>query len=1344
MAEPADSPADSLADASLRPALYHRLHRLLPFVASPGARVFWRRAGRLSLWAGVVGYFAFAFLVLALRYWVLPHVGDYRGDIERAASRALGLPVTIGHIDAGWRGLRPELTLADVRVADRQGNPALAFQQVDSVLSWWSVPSLSLRLHLLEIQEPTLLVRRNADGSFEVAGIPVESSGSDDGGALNWVLAQHRIHIKDATIVWEDLQRGAPPLTLEAVNLLLENSGSRHRFGLSALPPPELASRLDVRGDLRGGDPTRLEDWSGQLYTQFDSTDLAAWQAWVDYPVSLPKGHGALRLWLEVDEGLPVAATADVGLRDLRLQLAKDLPELDLLHLQGRISGQRRKGDTRLNGRQLSLATRAGVTLEPTDFAFTWQEGGLFSDRRRGSGSANTLDLGALAALAGHLPLGQEVRQWLEEYEPRGQVQDLKAVWSDKDGAAQEYNLKARFSDLGIKASTHFPGFAGMSGSVDAGDRGGSLTLRSQKATLDLPQVFPEPRIAVDSLTSQVSWKIEGPKLEVSLDNFAFTSPDATGSAQGTYRLGGEGPGTIDLTAGISKADGTAVWRYMPLAVSQDARDWLKTAITGGTASEAKLILKGDLARFPFLDPKEGQFLVTARIHNATLDYGTGWPRIDDIQGSLRFEAARMLIEAKSARLLGARLAAVKAEIPDLDAPEELLKITGKAEGPTAEFLKFIDQSPVGNKIDNFTEDMRAGGEGRLNLAIDMPLRHLVDTKVKGEFEFLNNQVTVEPGLPPITQVNGRLHFTDGGISIKEVTGQLLGGPLRLYASNEGDKVLVNASGNLTALALRRQLDLPLFDNLSGSAAWKGEVRVRKKSAEMVIESDLKGLASSLPEPFNKPASQTLPLRLERAALPDAPARKGAPPPVSREQVKFSLGKLAAAQLIRRRESAGLVLERGALALGEPLVLPERGLTLTIAQPSVDVDYWRQALLPPNGSSNGSSNNSNASGSAQEASLPLSQVLLKTPLLDAGGRRFHDVVLKASPTGTTWQLDLLAKEASGQIQWDGSGQGRVRARLKHLILPEATPQQAAMEKMGEAERQDELPGLDITADSFTLGSRRFGKLELLARNEGRVWRLDKVALNAPEGTINGKGLWRTDPRGAHRTDVEFRLEAGDAGKYLDRLGFPGTLKRGSATLAGKLAWNGTPTGLDVPSLSGDLKLTAEKGQFAKIEPGIGKLIGLLSLQTLPRRITLDFRDVFSEGFAFDSIEGTFKVQNGLMKTSDLAIDGPAAKVGIKGDINLDHETQNLRVRVQPALGSSVALGTAALVNPVAGVAALIAQKILQNPVDQIFAFEYAVTGNWEDPKVDKLSGGDKSGDKSPNSQGAKTDEPAKP
>jgi uncharacterized protein YhdP len=156
-------------------------------------------------------------------------------------------------------------------------------------------------------------------------------------------------------------------------------------------------------------------------------------------------------------------------------------------------------------------------------------------------------------------------------------------------------------------------------------------------------------------------------------------------------------------------------------------------------------------------------------------------------------------------------------------------------------------------------------------------------------------------------------------------------------------------------------------------------------------------------------------------------------------------------------------------------------------------------------------------------------------------------------------------------------------------------------------------------------------------------------------------------------------------------------------------------------LNGDLDLQAAKGQFVKLNPGAtGKLLGLISLQGLPRRISLDFRDVFSEGLAFDSLTSKVAIQNGLMRTERLQIDGPSARVVMRGEVDLKHETQRLNVNVQPELGGTAALGVA-IVNPIAGVATWVAHKVLQNPLNQMFGFDYLVTGTWDDPKVEKIS-----------------------
>ena len=193
------------------------------------------------------------------------------------------------------------------------------------------------------------------------------------------------------------------------------------------------------------------------------------------------------------------------------------------------------------------------------------------------------------------------------------------------------------------------------------------------------------------------------------------------------------------------------------------------------------------------------------------------------------------------------------------------------------------------------------------------------------------------------------------------------------------------------------------------------------------------------------------------------------------------------------------------------------------------------------------------------------------------------------------------------------------------------------------------------------------------------------------------------------------------GKYLERFGYPGSMQRGSAKLLGKLAWAGNPQTIDYPSLAGDLSLIAEKGQFLKIEPGIGKLLGILSLQALPRRITLDFRDVFSDGFAFDTITGTAVVAKGVLRTQDFLMRGPSAQVAMSGNIDLAQETQSLKIRVVPSVGDTLSVaGLLMLANPITGVASFLAQRLLKDPLGQAFAFEYAVSGTWADPKVEKV------------------------
>ena len=497
------------------------------------------------------------------------------------------------------------------------------------------------------------------------------------------------------------------------------------------------------------------------------------------------------------------------------------------------------------------------------------------------------------------------------------------------------------------------------------------------------------------------------------------------------------------------------------------------------------------------------------------------------------------------------------------------------------------------------------------------------------------------------------------------------------------------ARGDAQPAQLESFIDARLRRHLSGSASYVATVNMRDSLQRVLVESSLRGVASALPAPLDKPAGDALPLRVEFA-----PAEGGA-----RDRIAVSLGRLAAADIRRRRGGEGMQLQRAALAFSPPtqtLRLPEQGLLVYGSAAAADLDRWR-ALFAGSGGGGGG--------------LPIA-VELRLARADVLGKRVHNLAVRASAGADGWSAVVDADELAGQVDYRTEGGARLVARLLHLSVPEG-----AGEGDMAARKASDLPALDIVAERFSVRGKPLERRELYAAADGDDWRIDKLTLASPDAKIEASGRWRGGA--ASGSELKFTLNASDAGKFLGRVGYPDMVLGGKASLAGSLGWAGELPTLDYPSLSGDLKLSAEDGQFLEIDPGLGKLISLMNLQALPRRIALDFRDVFSKGFRFDRIDAVSRVEQGTMQLKQFHMAGPAAEVAMSGRVGLADETQQLKVRVVPSLGGTASTAVA-IVNPVAGVAAAIAQKVLKNPLGQIFSHEFDVSGSWTDPKVTKI------------------------
>ena len=1235
-------------------------------------------------------FFLFAAIVLALRYWLLPDIERYRPQIEARVAAAVGQPIRIGAIDAGWDGLRPQIALSDVRIYDAEGREALVLPSVENILSWRSLLHGEVRLRALRIQGPRLAIRRDAAGTLYVAGFKLAPGGGDSGFA-DRLLGPEEIEVRNAEIEWRDEKRGAPPLVLSALDLRVRSDGDRHAFGLVARPPIELSTRLELRGELDGRSMREASGWSGKLYAELGYTELAGWKAWVNYPLELEHGTGAVRVWAEVEGGKWRQATADVQLSQVAARLGDGLAPLRLQSLEGRLQARRtpsKDGDSyELGAAALSLAPEGGPVLPPVDFQLAWKaEGGQLY--------ANAIELEPVALVAESLPLPAEIRSLAAELAPRGQLADLRFDWRGDIAAPAGYKAQARFAELGLRPHETLPGFARLAGTLEASERGGRLYLQSRGAEIDLPRVFPEPRMVFDTLSAQVEWQRQGGVLSFSAPAISFANADLSGNASGSYVYASGGPGVIDFTAAVTRADAKNLAHDLPLGtlMGEKTRTWLAQGILAGHASDVHLRLKGDLRDFPFLDPEQGQFLVRAHVQKGQLHYAEGWPDITDIDGELVFERDRLDITGHSGHILGARVRDVHVGIGQLG-KRAVVMVNGGADGPTAEFFRFLASSPLRSGAGRFTETMAAQGDGHLKLRLELPIAELSASKVSGEYEFADNQLTLYRDLPPVEAARGRVAFTQSTFTLRDLRGRLFGGNLAASGGTRGRSLEFTARGDAQPATLEPFLDERLRAPLSGAAPYTATLTLREGMQRLVVESPLRGVTSELPPPFEKATADALPLRVDVIT-----AEAGA-----RQRVSVALGRVAALELLRRREADAMQLQRASLAFSPAagaLRLPERpGVLVYGSLASLDVDRWRAVM-----------------GGPVVAGGPLPAALeLKIARLDALGRRFNNVAFRGTADAAGWTANVDADEIAGQLSYKTEGAGLVTARLLHLSLAKESAAQAAAPPM----RAGTLPSIDFVAERFALRGGQLGRVELKAQRSGDDWRIENLAITNDDATVALSGAWRGGV--VSKSEISFDIDAYDAGRFMTRLGYPGMVLGGKVQLNGALSWQGSTLAPDYASLSGDVRMVAEDGEFLEIDPGLGKLVSLMNLQALPRRIALDFRDVFSKGFRFDRIDAAARLDRGVMDAKEFRMRGPAAEVTMAGAVDVARETQNLKVRVVPSLGGAASTAVVGIVNPVAGVAAALAQAMLKNPLGQIFAYEYQVTGGWADPKVAKLT-----------------------
>lgn len=1339
------------------------------------------------------GWLLFIVFWAVLHFVIVPRIDTLRPWLQEQATQRLGIGVRIGHIEAASNGLIPSLALHDVQLVDQQGRVALTLPTVQAAISPRSLAAGNLEQ--LYVEGAELDIRRATDHSIWIAGLQLSQVDAAPDAASDWFFSQPEIAIRHGQLRWTDETRGAAPLELADVDLVLRNRRFSHSFRLDASPPSAWGDRFTVQGlfshPVLARHAGQINTWSGQVYALFGDVDWSQLRDYVELGSHVSQGRGSVRAWADVVRGQFIGATADVLVKDVRLAQAEQIPAVVLPTASGRLAARRIDGGMEYTSEDLQFVTADGVRWPGGNARLSlWdaQEGKgvkIDSSAAHGELTAERLDLGALAQIAQRFPMDAALRAALESYQPVGLMQDFQARWKGAVSQPDTFTLKGRIRQAGMAAhSEGMPGFRGLDLELDLSERGGRAHLAMNKGSLDWGRQLTDPLVPLNELSADLQWKKASSGWSVSASKVRLANADVQGEmdVQWSPSASGAGPGLVELQGRFNRIELARVQRYLPLSMSKNLRDYLREAVRAGSASEVKLKLKGDLRDFPFAQARQGEFRISANVSNATYAYvpasqmpagKPAWPAFTQLNGELVIDQSALYLNGMRGLWGTVPMVRGDAVISNLYG-NATVSVNAQGRGPLADALAVTNTSPLAEMTGQALAKASVNGLAEYRVKLDFPLADTNRMAVNGSVNLQGNDVQILPSTPRIMRARGPISFTELGYNVNGVTGRLFGGDVRIDGSLGNLSAQTDASaaktsdssasikaaaptlrldGRVAAEGLRDATELGGLSNLAhyatGATNYQATVAMRWGVPDITVNSNLQGMALALPVPLAKSAEAALPLRLQVSAPLDAATTTAAK---SQDQWQVSLGSVASLNLLRDIAGSAPRVLRGTMALGtgalDAMAMPNQGMSAKLNLETLDVDTW-SVLFSGVGASVGTRKKINTPQFDLGADFLPNALQVRAREISWSGHAAHAVNLKATRIGNLWRAQAETTEFSGQLEYrqaglggtavDTNNAGRLYARLSRLTLNNSAAQE--VDKLLD-EQPSSIPALDVVAEEFELQGRKLGRLEVeavnqvssAARDTQREWLLKRFNVTMPEAVLNASGSWRLQPaapgaaanvpaesmRDRRRTQLDFKLDIKDSGDLLARYGMKNVIRKGKGKIEGQVGWLGSPITVDYPSMTGSFGVAIDDGQFLKSEPNMAKLLGVLSLQSLPRRLMLDFRDVFSEGFAFDFVRGDVNISQGQARTNNLQMKGPNAVVLMEGSADIAKETQAIKVVVIPELNAAGAALVYTAVNPVVGIYSLLAQWLLLKPLVQANTHEFFIDGTWVEPRVTKV------------------------
>ena len=1259
------------------------LGRLLKFLA-------YAAGGVLILLAIAVGLFRL----------FLPRLPEYQEDIKGWASAAIGVNVEFSGMDARWGLSGPELEFYDAELlAPDSMRRIVAAEEVDIGLALTRL--LFDRKAVVDrvvVRNTSLEVRQLENGQWWVQGSPPDKLlPAREGGQGDQPGGMGRIEVIGEDIDVQFLQPGDErPRLIRVANFRVRRDDVRMAIDAEVELPEDLGRDVSVVATQRLATDEDGPTWD--ISAEIDDLRLAGISALqLTDALQFDSGRSDVDLSLAIAGQTLQSATADIDARNVSIAGLTDLA------VSGRVEFLNDEDGWLLAANEFRATTPAGewpLTTLRLQTGIGQDDKIVTVDAR-----ASYFDFAQLAVARPWL--NEQQRDMLAQFDPSGVVRNLVLTLSGLDSDAPRYSVSADMVDIGVAAHGKRPGVRGFSGNVRADSSSGLLDIDSEDLVVTAPGMLGEP-LAFDTTSGTVIWRRSNGRTTVLSDSIKLRNAFFASETNVEVSLVDSGGRPfIDMESVFTVSDIAAARRFVPFMPKRPRMsEWFQEGLVSGRIEAGRARLVGDMNNWPF-DDGSGQFLITGRVRDAVLVYQPKWPAAEVVDADIAVE--NMSLYSRRSRIINAGNEIVNANIEIADFRDPYFTLSALANGTMETLLQLSTESPINEWLGGQLDRIVASGDATAKVDLNVPIRDAQNFAYTVQLQAAGASVLYNGFGAPVTDLSGVVTIERDTISSESLGGSFLGRPVSVELSPAPEtmpkyRIVADVEGAATTEALIAELGLPIADRVAGESGFTARLLFPRgkvddpQSFRIELQSDLAGFMIDLPQPFNKPLYDTVDLS---AALTV---------PKGGESIETSgaADELFSWRIGFNKAEDQWDLDRGIVEFGaEPhdaSVPDTRGLHLRGRTGYVHLQEWFDTRRP------------DSEGGIADR---VRSIDIQIDNLHMLGQHLVDHRLRIDRSAQDWlvQVDGDQVLGSASVPYDFNSGRQIAIEAERLVLPG--------DKLDLRERRTaidprSLPPISITTDEMAFGNRFIGAVSADFARTADGLESEEIIATDETFEIVGTARWvldEADPEG-HRTFLTASLTSTDVEKTMQRLDYnPGIVGDDLAMLL-DLSWSGGPRDDLLEYLDGEVKVRIGAGQLADVKPGAGRVFGLMSVAALPRRLALDFRDVFSKGFGFDRIKGTFVIVDGDTYTCDLSLEGPAAEIGIVGRAGLATRDYEQTAVVSANFGNALPVAGALVAGPQVAAALLIFSQIFKKPLQEASQVYYGIGGTWDEPKIE--------------------------